>query len=340
MKNTGVIIVNLGTPDSPSPSDVRKYLLEFLTDGRVIDYPWLPRNLLVRGIIVPFRYKNSAKTYREIWDPVTGSPLMHHSMQLLEKVRGQLPPNFDVELAMRYQERPLEPILERFRLEGKEKIIVLPMFPQYASSTTGSIHEEVMRIVRKWQAIPEIHFISDYYDHPGFIRSVAEQTRAHDLGSYDHILFSYHGLPERHMRKSDPTGGHCIAEGYSCCDAISGKNRFCYRAQCMATTRSLVAELGLREGQYSVCFQSRLGKDPWVQPYTSEVIARLAAEGKKRLLVLCPAFVADCLETVYEVSIEYQEEFEEAGGEKIQLVESLNATDAWAKTVIDIIKEA
>jgi len=333
MGKTGVLLVNLGTPDSARPGDVRKYLLEFLTDGRVIDFPWLPRNLLVRGIIVPFRYRKSAKTYQAIWDKEKGSPLLYHSEALHLKVAAKLP-EIQVELAMRYQNPSIEKALNSFRDNGIDKIIVFPLFPQYASSTTGSIHEKVMSIVSDWQAIPEIRLISDYFEDPGFIGAFAHNIRECDPASYDHVLFSYHGLPERHLRKADHSGQHCLENGYDCCNKLVSVNRFCYRAQCMATTRSLVNELGLSEDQFTVCFQSRLGRDPWIQPYTSDVLETLTHQGKKRILVTCPAFVADCLETIFEIGEEYREEFIDLGGEEVRLVDSLNDSDLWADAVV------
>lgn len=334
----GILLVNLGTPKSPKPSDVYTYLLEFLTDNRVIDYPWLSRQLLVRGIIVPFRYKKSAKTYQAIWDPVKGSPLMYHSVALFEKIKKRLPQGYVASLAMRYQEPSIQKGLEALKAQNCKKIIVFPLYPQYASSSTGTVHEKVLKIVSEWNNIPDIELINSYYNHQGYIKAVAEKVAKHDLNAYDHILISYHGIPVRHIRKGDDAGNYCYINGNtSCCDAISFKNQFCYRAQCMATTRALVRELGLKEGTYSNCFQSRLGKEEWTQPYASEVVKQLALSGKKKVLVISPAFTADCLETIFEVSVEYQEEFEHHGGEKLELVESLNDSDTWADAIMDIV---
>jgi ferrochelatase len=337
MKKKGVLLVNLGTPDSPAPRDVRKYLLEFLTDGRVIDFPWLPRQLLVRGIIVPFRYRNSARLYKEVWDPQTGSPLLFHSLNLLDRVREQLPSNYVVELAMRYQSPSIESGLQALRAAQVDEITVLPLFPQYASSSTGTVMEKVNRLVSQWNAVPGIRMINSFYDHPLFIDAFLHKIHEHDLSAFDHVIFSYHGLPERHMRKVDETGEHCLQPNYACCESICGANRFCYRAHCMATTRLLTTALGLGPRDHTVSFQSRLGRDPWIQPYTSDVLKILAGKGHKRILVVCPAFVADCLETLYEISVEYQEEFEEAGGEKLQLVASLNDSPEWARAVCSMI---
>jgi protoporphyrin/coproporphyrin ferrochelatase len=336
---TGVLLINLGTPKSPKPGDVFKYLNEFLTDGRVIDFPWLPRQLLVRGIIVPFRYRNSARTYQQIWDSEKGSPLMYHSLGLLEKVRQRVPENYVVELAMRYQEPSIAHALEQLRAKKVREIIVFPLYPHYASSSTGTVHQKVLETVAKWQNIPNIRIINSYPDHPDFIAAIVDKVKAYDLKAYDHVLFSYHGIPVRHIRKADETGGkHCYQDPErSCCHRLTSVNQFCYRAQSMATTRALVKALNLEEGAYSSAFQSRLGKEEWIQPYTSDEIERLAAAGKKKVLVISPAFTADCLETIFEISVEYQEEFEEMGGEQLQLVESLNDSDLWANAVVGMV---
>lgn len=337
-KITGLLLVNLGTPKSPQPGDVFTYLNEFLTDGRVIDFPWVPRQLLVRGIIVPFRYKNSSRTYQAIWDAKKGSPLMYHSLGLLEKVKARVPDNVVVELAMRYQQPSIEQGLEKLRQQQVEEVIVFPLYPHYASSSTGTVHQKVMEIISTWQNIPGLRLINSYCDHPALVASIQEKVAQHDLSQYDHVLFTYHGIPVRHIRKADETGSHCYTQGKesSCCAQLSSVNRFCYRAQSFATTRALAQALGLKEGSYSTAFQSRLGKEEWIQPYTSDVIEQLAKAGKKKVLVISPAFTADCLETIFEVGVEYQEEFEHHGGEKLQLVDSLNDSDRWADAVVEI----
>ncbi len=331
----GVLLVNLGTPDSPSRKDVYKYLKEFLLDKRVIDYPWLKRNLLVRGIIAPIRSGASAKIYQELWTE-DGSPLKIYGENLRDGVQAMLGDKYVVKLAMRYQNPSIESSLKELLSEDLKEMIVLPLFPQYASASTGSVHEEVMRLLGKELNVPQVKFINSFPDYEPMIDIFVDHARQYDLSSYDHILFSYHGLPERQIRKSD-TCNHCLKEG--CCDTLSGKNRYCYSAHCYATTRALVAKLGLEEGSYTTCFQSRLGKDPWVQPYTSDIITKQAQEGTKRMLVFCPAFVADCLETTIEVKVEYQEEFEEQGGEHVDLVESLNDDPKWIAAVKDMILE-
>jgi ferrochelatase len=336
---TGVLLVNLGTPKSSNPGDVYTYLNQFLTDGRVIDFPWIPRQLLVRGIIVPFRYKNSTRTYQAIWDKEKGSPLMYHSVALAEKVKTRLPENYVVELAMRYQEPSIEEGLEKLRKQKVHTIVVFPMYPHYASSSTGTVHQKVMEVVSRWQNIPNMRFINSYCDHPKFIEAIVEKVHRFDLLNFDHVLFSYHGIPVRHIRKADEVETYCYqnGKGSSCCDQLTSINQFCYRAQSFATTRALVKALGLKESFYSTAFQSRLGKEEWIQPYTSDAIEELAKAGKKKVLVISPAFTADCLETIFEVSVEYQEEFEHHGGEKLQLVESLNDSDLWADAVVELV---
>lgn len=334
---TGVLLVNLGTPDSPKPSDVKKYLTEFLTDDRVIDFPWLKRNLLVRGIIIPARYKNSAKLYGEIWDDETGSPLLYHTENLTKKVSAKVPSNYVVEMAMRYQSPSIETGLNALRKASVDDIVVLALYPQYASSSTGTTIQKVMEIVGSWNGLPGLRFIKAFYDHPQFINAFVAKIKSYNLTDYDHIVFSYHGLPERHMKKVDFSGNHCLQEGYKCCNEICDNNRLCYRAQCKKTTDLLIEKLELKPEDYTMSFQSRLGKDPWIQPFTDNELERLAKEGKKKLLVVCPAFVADCLETIYEIGVEYQEIFQEHGGEKVQLVESLNDSDEFVELILDLV---
>lgn len=337
IKKTGILLVNLGTPDSPSNSDVFKYLNEFLTDGRVIDYPWLARQLLVRGIIVPARYRNSAKIYREIWDKDRGSPLLYHTQDLTDKVRATLDPQkYVVAFAMRYQNPSLESELEKFRLQQVDKIVVLPLFPQYSSACNGSVIQKVQEITSKWLTIPDLKFIHHFYDNDLFIEAFAAQGRKYNFDDYDHILFSYHGLPARHLKNGDVTGKHCL-QNKDCCATITEINQHCYRAQCFATTQLIAEKLGLPKEKFTVTFQSRLGKEVWLEPYTVEVIPQLAKAGKKKLLVFSPAFVADCLETLYEIREEYLELFEEHGGESITLVESLNSEDKWVEAVCELV---
>lgn len=332
----GVLLVNLGTPDSTATGDVRKYLREFLMDCRVVDFPFIPRWMLVNLIIAPFRAPKSAAEYRKLFTE-RGSPLMFHTQDLKDKLVQKLDPDkFIVSMAMRYQTPSVKNGLEELMNAKVKKIIVLPLFPQYASATNGSVMDKVMDIARGWQIIPEITMISNFIDHPLFLEAWAEQGReAMQKESYDRFLFSYHGLPERQIRKGS-VEGYCKLG--ACCSKYGPKNQFCYRAQCYQTTRLLAEKLGLPEEKVLTCFQSRLGKDPWIKPYTEDIIKEFAKEGIKKVLVFSPAFVADCLETTVEVGEEYKEQFEELGGEHWDLVPSLNSNDTWVSCVQDLIE--
>ncbi len=326
MQKTGVLLVNLGTPLSPSPKDVYRYLIEFLTDPRVIDVPFWKRECLVRGLIVPFRYKTSASCYQKIWTD-EGSPLLVHGKALQKELQHALGTSYQVELAMRYQFPSLEEGLLALKRANVSKIIILPLFPQYASATTGSIHEKIMDLVKGWNVIPEMRFIGSYPTHPGFIATIVEIASSFPLNSYDHFVFSYHGLPLRQIRKADCTNT-CLQDK-NCCQ----KEKPCYAAECHATTRALKKALDLDESKTSHCYQSRLGKDPWLTPATSDTIKELALAGKKKILVFCPSFAADCLETIYEIAEEYKTEFLHTGGERLDLVPSLNTHPRWVQTL-------
>jgi ferrochelatase len=336
MIKKGILLVNLGTPDSPSVSDVRRYLDEFLMDPRVIDFNVVARTLLVKGIIVPFRGPKSAKSYKAIWTN-EGSPLMVYGKRVKKMLQEKLGEEYEVDLAMRYQNPSLENVLNEFYKKKIFDIKVIPLFPQYASATTGSVHEKVMDIVGKWQIIPKIEFINSYYELPKMIEAFAEIGKDYVKDNYDHILFSFHGLPVRQLIKADVEKNHC-QKVKDCCKTITENNKYCYSAQCYQTAYRIAEQLNIPEKDYSIVFQSRLGRDPWIQPYASEVIEHLAKEGKKKILVFCPAFVADCIETIFEISVEYQEEFEHAGGEKIQLVPGLNDHPIWIDALADLAK--
>ncbi|WP_338876657.1 ferrochelatase [Spirosoma sp. SC4-14] len=333
---TGVLIVNLGTPDSPSVSDVRKYLREFLMDGRVIDIPVLQRTLLINGIIAPFRAPKSAKVYKELWTE-NGSPLKHYGYVVERELQKELGDAYIVKLAMRYQSPSLEAGLNELQQLGLADIVVIPFFPQYASASTGSVYEKVMDIVKNWQVIPAIRFVNRFHNHPKFIEGFVQLGRKYmQAYNYDHFIFSYHGLPERQISKGDSTGKVC--QFGSCCDSYHAMNQHCYRAQSFDTTRLLVRELGIPEGKYTTCFQSRLGRTPWIKPYTDDVIRELGSKGIKSVLAFSPSFVADCLETTIEVGVEYKELFEASGGQHWQLVESLNDSPIWIETLADLVK--
>lgn len=333
----GVLLVNLGTPDDPTRSSVYRYLKQFLLDRRVIDVPWIFRQILVRGIIAPFRSGSSAKLYKRLWSE-DGSPIKYYGFRLEEEVQKVLGEQYIVKLAMRYQTPSIEDNARYLIFDQKvDKIIVLPLFPHYASATIGSVHDEVMRIFRKWDVIPDMTFINSYPTNPGLIDVFCDNAKQFDLDSYDHILFSFHGLPQRQLRKGDISKVHCLKVD-KCCEQFNDNNKYCYSAQCHQTSFAIANKLGIPREKYTICFQSRLGRDPWAQPYTSEIIEHQQEHGAKRLLVFSPAFVADCLETTIEIGYEYKEEFMEAGGEALDLVPSLNDNPKWIATVADMIK--
>lgn len=332
---TGILLVNLGTPDSTATADVRKYLREFLMDGRVIDIPLIPRWMLVNLIIAPFRAPKSAGEYRKLWTE-RGSPLLFHTVDLKEKLTPLLDSSqYQVEMAMRYQSPSIADGLKALNKANVKEIIVLPLFPQYASATNGSVIDRVMELAREWQIIPNIRFISNFVDHPLFLEAWAELGREMMAkGEYDRFLFSYHGLPERQIKKGS-VDGYCQLG--DCCANYTKKNQFCYRAQCFYTTRLITEKLNLPPEKVVTCFQSRLGKDPWIKPYTEDLVKEMAGKGVKKVLVFSPAFVADCLETTVEVGEEYKEQFMELGGEQWDLVPSLNSRDTWVQCVRDLV---
>ena len=329
-------MVNLGSPDSPKPRDVYTYLTQFLNDRRVIDINWLGRLLLVNGIIVPFRHRKSAAIYKKLWT-ANGSPLIAHGKELREKVEAELHKSGQEEykcfLAMRYRQPSLEKALCEIKSYNPQELIVLPLFPQYASASTGSVIDKVMRIMRDLYVFPKTTFINQFYAHPQYIQAFVENGLKHDPSKFDHVIFSYHGLPERQV---DKVYKDRKCSNHSCEDEINEENSLCYKAACYATSRLIAQGLGLKKEDYTVSFQSRLGKG-WIEPFSDVVITDLAKKGMKKLLVYSPAFIADCLETTIEIGEEYQELFEEHGGEKIQLVESLNTSETWIKAVADIV---
>ncbi len=335
MSKEAILLINLGTPDSPEPGKVGKYLTQFLNDKRVIDINPVGRFILVNLIIVPFRSFRSSKLYKAIWTK-EGSPLLLHSIDLQKKLQQQVPEHIHVELAMRYQRPSIASALENIRKSRPEKIHIIPLYPQYASSSTGSTLEEVLRLIKGWEVIPSLNIISKFYDHPKFVEALVNEAKKFDTNTYDHVLFSYHGLPERQIIKGSVHYGNNTCQMGDCCNKITPNNRFCYRANSMETTRQLVKALNIPEGKYTSAFQSRLD-NKWLKPYSDKVVAELAEKGVKKLLVFSPAFVADCLETIHEIGTEYQEIFEEHGGEKVTLVPSLNSSDVWVKALKEIV---
>ncbi|GAC1346448.1 MAG: ferrochelatase [Myxococcales bacterium] len=333
----GILILNLGTPEAPQAGPVRRYLREFLSDPRVLDIHPVARKLLLEGVILPLRPAKSAAAYRQVWT-AEGSPLLVNGRALVEGLRSSLGPGVVVELGMRYGAPSIASALERLAAARVDRLVVAPLYPQYSSAATGSSLEEVYRLVGARDVVPPVAVVPPFYDDPGFIEAFARvgaPVIAREQA--DHVLFSFHGLPERQVRRTDPTGAHCLASA-SCCDRIVDANRDCYRAQCFATARALAARLGLAAGGSTVCFQSRLGRTPWIKPYTDLLLPELAAQGKKRLAVFCPAFVADCLETLEEIGIRARAQWLGLGGTSLALVPSLNATPAWVEALSALLR--
>jgi protoporphyrin/coproporphyrin ferrochelatase len=323
MSKKAVLLVNLGSPDSPSVPDVRKYLREFLMDGRVLDVPWPIRFCIVYFAILPRRPRLSAEAYHKIWRP-EGSPLTVMGRRVQAELQRRV--GMPVELAMRYQNPSIPAAFRRLRELGVAELLVIPLFPHYAMSSWETAVERVRKVRAEIAPQMSLEVIPPYYDHPDYIKALAASA-APDLGrEYDHLLFSFHGLPERHLRKADPTGQHCLVRE-NCCEVESPARQTCYRAQCLRTVSAFVKATGV--SRYSVAFQSRLGRQPWLQPYTEAELRRLAAAGVKRLLVLCPAFVADCLETLEEIALRGRETFLKAGGRELVQIPCLNDHPLW-----------
>jgi len=334
----GLLLLNLGTPESPKPSDVRPYLREFLSDPRVIDIGAWQRWLLLNLFILPFRPKKSGEAYEKIWTE-RGSPLLFHTKDLAEKVQRRLGDGVVVEVGMRYGNPSIASALARFKAAAVDRIVVFPLYPQYSSAATGSSIEKVaVDAARHWNT-PYLQFVPPFFEHKAFIDACLAVARpVMSEAPWEKVLFSFHGLPERHCVKSDETGAHCLKRD-DCCDRMVEANRNCYRAQCFATARALATGLGVSDDRRIVCFQSRLGRTPWIRPYTDEVVVDLARQGVKRALILSSAFVADCLETIEELGIRASDSFKEAGGQTLRLVPSVNATDAWADGVVTLARE-
>lgn len=337
----GLLLLNLGTPDAPETGPVRRYLREFLSDPRVVDIHPVGRWLLLNLIILPVRPAKSAEAYRKIWTK-EGSPLLVYSRALTAAVTERLGGEYEVELGMRYGTPSIPDAIAKLRSRGVSDFTVLPLYPHEAASSSASSLARTYEVMAQGWDVPNVRAVPAFYEHPGFLDAFTTVARPviADLRA-DHVLFSFHGVPERHVKKSDPSGRHCLASA-GCCDALTDANRHCYRAQCYATARGLAERLGLgAQGQgWSVSFQSRLGRTPWVKPYTDVVLPELAQRGVKRLAVMCPAFVADCLETLEEVGIRAREQFVEAGGEALALVPSLNAHPSWVDAVVRMVRES
>ena len=326
----GVLLVNLGSPESPTANDVKPYLDEFLMDKYVIDVPFLLRALLVRGIILQTRPKKSAAAYAKIWWD-EGSPLIVLSKRLQAKIQQQV--SIPVELAMRYGNPSIESGLQKLSDQGITEVLLFPLYPQYAMASTETIL--VLAEKLRKEKFPHMNFtiVPAFYNQKDYIRDLSNSIKRHlEEFKYDHLLFSYHGIPERHIRKTDITKSHCKIDG-SCCNNPSPAHEFCYRHQCYETTKQVVEFLGIEEGKYSQTFQSRLAGDKWLTPYTDVEINKMPAKGIKKLAVVTPAFVSDCLETLEEIAMEANHQFKENGGDEFLAIPCLNDDDDWCKTL-------
>lgn len=332
----GVLIVNLGSPDSTSVKDVKKYLGEFLMDERVIDIPFLLRTLLVKGIILNTRPKKSAAAYKKIWWE-EGSPLIVLTKRLLNKVAKQI--ELPIEMAMRYGNPSLEYGINQLYKKGVTEILMVPLYPQFAMATTETIVVLAENIIKEKFPTLKLKIVPSFYNKKDYIENLASSIKEKlDVFAADHLLFSYHGVPERHIKKSDITKSHCAIDN-KCCVTPSAAHEFCYRHQCYETTRLVAEKLNLSENFYTTSFQSRLGRDPWLQPYTDATIEKLAHQGVKKLAVVTPAFISDCLETLEEIAMEGGEEFKINGGEEFEMIPCLNDRDDWANTLVNWIND-
>lgn len=326
VKKTGIVLMNLGSPDSTEVKDVKKYLKQFLMDERVIDVPFLLRYFLINGVIVPFRAPKSAEAYKTIWTK-EGSPLVVLTRQLQEALQAQI--DLPVEVAMRYGNPTPKAAFDKLQNEnpGLEEVLAIPLYPHYAMSSFETAVESAREVYEANKYPFELTFLKPFYNDPGYIHALAENIRPYLEKPHDHILFSYHGIPGRHVRKSDVTGAHCL-KVENCCDVDSPAHAHCYRHQVFTTTRLVMELLKVPAENYSISFQSRLGKG-WLEPFTDIRLEQMPKEGIRNLLILCPAFVSDCLETLEEIEERGKESFMHAGGESYTMIPCLNTSPLW-----------
>ncbi len=325
----GVLLVNLGSPDAPSVPAVGRYLREFLMDGRVLDVNWVLRFAIVHLGILPRRPKQSAHAYQSIWTPA-GSPLIVTSRNLQQKLQSKV--SVPIELAMRYQNPSIPQAIEALVAKSVDDLLLISLFPHYAMSSSETAVERVKEMAGRLAPHMKITVQPPYFDHPDYIRALVGSAHAFLARDYDYLLFSFHGIPERHIRKSDPTGCHCLVAP-DCCKTPSPAHATCYRAQCFKTVAAFVESAGIPPQKYSVSFQSRLGREPWLMPYTDQELPRLAGAGVRKLVVICPAFVSDCLETLEEIGIRGKETFLKAGGTDFRLIPCLNEHPLWVEAL-------
>ena len=330
-----VLLVNLGSPDSPSVSDVRRYLREFLMDKWVIDLPWLARFCLVHFIILPFRPKKTAEAYKTIWTP-EGAPLVVTSRKLQEGLQKRL--DIPVALAMRYQNPSIPDVLNEMAKKQIDEILLVPLYPHYALSSFKTVVDHVQNCIQQQNLNMKMDVLDPFFEAPVYIDALVESAGPYLAQPHDHLLFTFHGLPERHIYKTDPTGQHCLKTN-NCCEGSHPAHAFCYRAQVLKTMKAFARVAGLKEGTYSFAFQSRLGRDPWLKPYTDHELALLPQQGKKRVLVICPSFVSDCLETIEEIGMRGKETFINAGGNDFQMIPCLNTHQKWIAALTSLIQQ-
>lgn len=338
MSKKGVLLVNVGSPDSPAVKDIKRYLREFLMDERIIDLPYLLRYTLVNGIILNTRPPKTSKAYQKIWWN-EGSPLIVITKRLTEKIQQQV--SVPVVMAMRYGNPNIASGLQQLHDQGVDEVLLMPLYPQYAMATTQTIEVFAQQLVKK--QFPKMKLIKfpAFFHRSEYIEALAEVTRKYlENNPCDHLLFSYHGVPERHLRKTSPTPAHKnIVENTSCCNPYSEEGKYCYRSHCFETTRLLAEKLELKENTYSQSFQSRLGNDKWITPFTADKIAQLAQQGVKKLAVITPAFVTDCVETLEEIEMAGGKTFRENGGEEFRMVPCLNDSNLWVHALSKWINE-
>jgi ferrochelatase len=335
MSKRGVLLINLGSPNSPAVPDVRRYLREFLMDGRVIDTAWPVRFALVNFLIIPRRAHQSAEAYESIWTK-EGSPLVVTSQKVRAELQKRIP--VPIELAMRYQNPSISDAIYNLVHQGVSDLLVIPLFPHWAMSSFETAAERARQIAFEQAPQMKVTVVAPFYNDADYIAALVDTARPFLTNRVDHLLFSFHGLPERHLHKADPTGHHPIDKAI-CCDESDPAHKTCYRGQCLKTVEAFVRATGLSESRYSVAFQSRLGREPWMRPYTDTELARLAKSGVKRLAVMCPAFVSDCLETLEEIGMRGREIFLNNGGEEFTLIPCLNENPRWIQTLERMVSD-
>jgi protoporphyrin/coproporphyrin ferrochelatase len=337
MTEKAILLANLGSPDSTEVKDVKTYLNEFLMDEKVIDIPYCIRSFLVKGIIVPFRAPKSAAKYKTIWTD-NGSPLIHTTKLLTEAVEKAS--GLPTYMCMRYANPTPQSVLAQMTKDHPDlkEVVMLPLYPHYAMSSYETAVEHVQKAHQDGHYSFALKVVEPYYKHNDYIDVLSETIQPFIEKPYDHILFSYHGIPERHVKKTDPTKKHCLTCS-DCCNVPSETHKYCYRHQVIETTKAVAKALNIPESKHSFSFQSRLGTDSWLKPYSAKLFKEMPNQGIKNLIVVCPAFVSDCLETLEEICVEGKEDFEKAGGEHLSVIPCLNVHPKWVQTAVNLVNE-